>query len=210
MSGLDQLGALRQQLKHEAEQRAAAEKKQKAQAEQEQYESKLFREAVGVVQPVRAVPKAKLATTAPDPVAAPRLPNEQRASALSLSDEFEPSLLLQGDAPLSWQRPPLGSDVTRQLRRGHWPVQDQLDLHGARTNEARLLVGDFLTDCARHGVRCVRIVHGKGHGSPDREPVLKGKVPQWLMQCEQVLAFCEAKPAAGGSGALVVLLKSTR
>jgi DNA-nicking Smr family endonuclease len=210
MSGLDQLGALRQQLKHEAERRADAEKKQKAQAEQAQYESKLFHEAVGVVQPVRAVPKAKLTTTAPAPVAAPRLPSEERASVTPLSDEFEPGLLLEDGAPVSWQRPPLASDITRQLRRGHWPVQDQLDLHGARTNEARLLVSDFLTDCSKYGVRCVRIVHGKGHGSPDREPVLKGKVPQWLRQCEQVLAFCEAKPAAGGSGALIVLLKGRR
>jgi DNA-nicking Smr family endonuclease len=89
-------------------------------------------------------------------------------------------------------------------------IQDQVDLHGARTDEARELVGGFLSDCLKRGLRCVRIVHGKGHGSRDRQPVLKGKVPKWLMQRDEVIAFCQAKPADGGAGALIVLLKATR
>jgi DNA-nicking Smr family endonuclease len=210
MPSLDQLGALRKQLQQQAEQRVAEEKKQKTDAEQAQRECKLFRDTVGVVQPVRTAPKAKLAMPLPAPVAAPRRQAEQRTLAQPWSDEFDPESLLDTDEALSWQRPPLGSDVTRKLRKGHWQIQDQVDLHGARSDEARALVGDFLSECIRRGLRCVRIVHGQGHGSPHRQPVLKGKVPKWLMQRDEVMAFCQAQAADGGAGALIVLLKATR
>jgi len=86
-------------------------------------------------------------------------------------------------------------------------IQDEIDLHGCRTDEARELLGGFLREALKRGVRCVRIVHGKGLGSPDKQPVLKGKTRVWLAQREEVIAFCQARPAEGGSGALVVLLK---
>jgi DNA-nicking Smr family endonuclease len=210
MRGLDQLGALRKQLEQQAQQRAEEDKKQKAAAEQAERERDLFRTAVGAVVPVQTASKARLDTTPPAPVATQRLQDEQRALAQSLSDEFDPESLLETDEALSWQRAPLGSDVPRKLRKGHWVIQDQVDLHGARTDEARELVGGFLSDCLKRGLRCVRIVHGKGHGSRDRQPVLKGKVPKWLMQRDEVIAFCQAKPADGGAGALIVLLKATR
>ncbi|HMR71704.1 MAG TPA: Smr/MutS family protein, partial [Rubrivivax sp.] len=57
-----------------------------------------------------------------------------------------------------------------------------------------------------HGQRCVRVVHGKGHGSPGRQPVLKGKVQRWLAQCREVIAFAQASAPQGGAGALIVLL----
>ena len=109
-----------------------------------------------------------------------------------------------------FRSPPLGADVVRKLRRGHWVLQDELDLHGARSDEARELVGDFLRDALRRGLRCVRVIHGKGLGSKDRQPVLKGKVRKWLMQRDEVIAFCSARAADGGSGAVVVLLRATR
>jgi len=65
-----------------------------------------------------------------------------------------------------------------------------------------------LRDATQRGLRCVRVVHGKGHGSPGREPVLKTKVRSWLVQKQEVLAFVQARPAEGGSGALVVLLRA--
>lgn len=210
MRGLDKLGALRKQLEQQAQQRAEEDKKQKAAAEQAERERDLFRTAVGAVVPVQTASKARLDTTPPAPVATQRLQDEQRALAQSLSDEFDPESLLETDEALSWQRPPLGPDIPRKLRKGHWVIQDQVDLHGARTDEARELVGGFLSDCLKRGLRCVRIVHGKGHGSRDRQPVLKGKVPKWLMQRDEVIAFCQAKPADGGAGALIVLLKATR
>ena len=87
-------------------------------------------------------------------------------------------------------------------------MQEQLDLHGLRTDEAREAVGLFLRHAVRKGLRCVRIIHGKGLGSVNKEPVLKSKVRNWLVQKDEVMAFCQARAADGGSGALVVLLKA--
>jgi len=93
-----------------------------------------------------------------------------------------------------------------KLRRGHWALQGQLDLHGLRRDQAREALAAFLRQARRQGLRCVRIIHGKGHGSVNKEPVLKQKVRNWLAQKEEVLAFCQARPDEGGAGALVVLL----
>jgi len=99
--------------------------------------------------------------------------------------------------------------VAARLRRGHWAVQAQIDLHGLRRDEAREALGQFLRDAQRAGLRCVRVVHGKGLGSPGRTPVLKDKVHGWLIQKNQVLAFVQARPLDGGAGALLVLLATT-
>jgi DNA-nicking Smr family endonuclease len=99
-------------------------------------------------------------------------------------------------------------DVLRKLRRGHWVVEDQLDLHGLNRAEAAAAVREFLAGCRARRLGCVRIVHGKGLGSRSREPVLKGKVYQWLKLRDEVLAFSQAPSAQGGAGAVLVLLKS--
>ena len=96
--------------------------------------------------------------------------------------------------------------LLRKLRGGGWVTQDQLDLHGLRVDQAREAVAAFIRDAMKRGFRCVRIIHGKGLGSPGKEPVLKSKVQRWLVQKNQVLAFVQAKPSDGGAGALVVLL----
>lgn len=101
----------------------------------------------------------------------------------------------------------LGSDVLVKLRRGHWVVQAVIDLHGMTQTEAHDALADFLLDARNRGLRCVRVIHGKGLTSPNREPVLKGKVRRWLAQWDDVLAYCEAPPHAGGSGAVVTLLR---
>jgi DNA-nicking Smr family endonuclease len=101
----------------------------------------------------------------------------------------------------------VGADVVRRLRRGHWVLQSQIDLHGLRVDEAREVLVNYLTDCMKRERRCIRVIHGKGLGSVNKEPVLKGKVLKWLAQRNEVLAFCQAAPADGGSGALIVLLR---
>jgi DNA-nicking Smr family endonuclease len=112
-----------------------------------------------------------------------------------------------GDEP-NFLRPGLSRQVLRKLRSGAWVIQHQLDLHGLDRHQAREALADFLASCIKRGVRCVRVVHGKGLGSIHREPVLKTKVKHWLTQREEVLAYCQARPVDGGSGALVVLLKA--
>jgi DNA-nicking Smr family endonuclease len=99
-------------------------------------------------------------------------------------------------------------DVLARLRRGHWSVQGELDLHRLTREEARDALTEFLNEARAAGWRCVRVVHGKGLSSPNREPVLKGKVRLWLAQRDEVLAYCEAPHHSGGSGAVLVLLKA--
>ncbi|MCA1856519.1 Smr/MutS family protein [Massilia oculi] len=125
----------------------------------------------------------------------------------SLSDLFDVEGLLDEDPSLSYAQPGVGPDVVKKLRKRHWPVQDELDLHGMNRDEARDAVTDFLHRANRRGVRCVRIVHGIGYGSPKGEPVLRGIVHSWLVQKTEVVAFCVAGKKDGGRGALVVLLR---
>jgi DNA-nicking Smr family endonuclease len=96
--------------------------------------------------------------------------------------------------------------VVTKLRRGHWALQGNIDLHGYNRDEAREMLSDSIRECHRRGMRCVRVVHGKGLGSPGRQPVLKAKVQRWLAQSAEVIAFAQASGPQGGAGALVVLL----
>ena len=125
----------------------------------------------------------------------------------SLSDLFDVDGLLDDDPTLSYAREGVGPDVVKKLRKRHWPIQDELDLHGMTRDIARGQVGDFIRRSMRRGVRCVRIIHGIGYGSPNGEPVLRSVVHSWLVQKDEVVAFCVANRADGGHGALIVLLK---
>ena len=128
--------------------------------------------------------------------------------ASEAADRDVAALLLDTDADLSYRRTGVGPDVPQKLRRGVWSIQRQVDLHGLRSDEAREALGGFVRESHRQGIRCIRVVHGKGLGSPGRAPVLKGRVLRWLVQKKEVMAFVQARPAEGGAGALVVLLKS--
>lgn len=99
-------------------------------------------------------------------------------------------------------------DTARKLKRGHWRAGAELDLHGLRVEQARHAVISFLDECLAHGIRCMRIVHGKGYGSQGLEPVLKDKVRAWLVQKPEVMAFSEAPEREGGAGALLVLMRT--
>lgn len=115
---------------------------------------------------------------------------------------------LTSHTPLSeFLRPGMDRMTLRKLRRGHWPVQDGIDLHGNTSDEARCLLVSFLQEASRRGLRCVNIIHGKGWRSEGGEGVLKLRVRHWLSQHAQVLAFCEPPEHAGGGGAVWVLLK---
>ncbi|HET9471532.1 MAG TPA: Smr/MutS family protein, partial [Usitatibacter sp.] len=105
-------------------------------------------------------------------------------------------------------RPGLPREILRKLRRTHWVIQDQLDLHGLVADEAALETAAFLAGCRRRGLRCVRIIHGKGLRSRGREPVLKRRIRKLLTRREEVLAFVEPRAIHGGGGAVVVLLEA--
>ena len=103
-------------------------------------------------------------------------------------------------------RPGHSPDILRKLRRGHWPVGDEIDLHGMTADEAAAATAQFIADARQDGARCVRVIHGKGLRSGPRGPVLKHAVNTWLRKTEAVLAFASARQVDGGTGAVYVLL----
>ena len=192
----------------EAQQKAQAlAAAQAAAARQREAEANLFVRAVGVVQRLPVHDLATLDGPAPAPIAHQRQKDDEAVLRDCLSDEFDVSTLLDTDEALSFRRPGIGRDVTHKLRKGDWSIQREIDLHGLRSDEARVALAEFIRLAHRQGLRCLRVVHGKGLGSPGKTPVLKSKVHSWLVQKNQVMAFVQAKPAEGGAGALVVLLK---
>ncbi len=176
-----------------------------------QEELQLFREAVSGATPLQAEPPpTALQRPRPAPLPLQRLRDEHEALELSQLSDLTPDTLLDTDESLSFARDGIGRDTLRKLRRGHWTVQAELDLHGYRVDEAREAFAEFIRQCERRGQRCVRVIHGKGLGSVGREPVLKLKVQGWLRQKTEVLAYCQSPPQQGGSGAVLVLLRASR
>ncbi|MEY4677053.1 MAG: hypothetical protein RLZZ470_1560 [Pseudomonadota bacterium] len=204
---LQDLGAIKADLAARAAAEAADKAARELAAQQAQAERHLFKRAIGKVQPISHAPRVPLAPAPAKPVALQQQLDNDKVLRESLSDDFDVSTLLDTDDELSFRRPGIGTDVTQKLRKGHWSLQGQIDLHGMRSDEAREALGQFIRDASKRGWRCVRVVHGKGLGSPGKTPVLKGKVLRWLVQKIEVLAFVQAKASEGGAGALVVLLK---
>ncbi len=202
----EQLSAIRGVLQQRAQAVAAARAAREAAEQRATHERNLFALTVGAVSPLRVQRRALLERARALPVARQRELDEQAVMHEAISDEFDVESLLDTDEALSYRRPGMGLDVVRQLRRGRWALQGQLDLHGLRSDEARVALGQFLREAHKVGWRCVRVVHGKGLGSPGKTPVLKAKVQRWLVQKNEVLAFVQARASDGGAGALVVLL----
>jgi DNA-nicking Smr family endonuclease len=163
-----------------------------------------FRKAVADVKPLKRHKRVALKLPAPLPVPHQRRRDEAAALAESLEGPLTVEEALETDEELSYLRDGMARETLRKLRRGHWSVQDGIDLHGMTRDHAARFVADFLDRCQVRGLRCVRIVHGKGLG------ILKAKLRKWLPQREEVLAYCQAPANDGGSGALLVLLKTKR
>jgi DNA-nicking Smr family endonuclease len=197
-----------QQKLAEQQQLAAAQEAARREAERLAHADRsLFVRAAGAVQPVRAHRRVHMEPDQPPPVAVQQQLDDRRVLHEAISDEFDAGTLLDVDDALSFRRPGIGTDVTRRLRKGDWSIQGEIDLHGLRSEEAREALSAFVREAHRRGWRCLRVVHGKGLGSPGKTPVLKGKVQSWLIQKSEVLAFVQARRDEGGAGALVVLLK---
>ena len=169
-----------------------------------------LRRALAGVQPLAEPRRLPLRPARPAPIPRQTQLDERAALDESLSGPLSPDDAIETGEELVFLRDGLSRQVLRKLRRGHWVIQDGLDLHGMNRVEAARCVSEFLRRCAMRHLRCVRIVHGKGNGSRNREPVLKGKLRKWLMLRDDVLAFCQAPAAHGGGGAVLVLLKTQR
>ncbi len=167
-------------------------------------DSRLFRETVGHVNPVvcdRIQPERKL----------PKPHPRRRAQEMDWSDTTpaDISLLAMGDV-VCFMAPGLQKRVLRRLRAGEFGVDAELDLHGLTVDEAKRRLGGFLRACLADGCRCLHLIHGKGYRSEGDYPILKNRINLWLRQHPDVLAFCTAKPAEGGTGAVYVLLRDVR
>ncbi|WKB52281.1 Smr/MutS family protein [Eleftheria terrae] len=202
-----ELGAVRKLLQEQAREAQQREAERRAAEERARRERELFVRSVGRITALKERGLAEIRRPLPEPVPFQRRLDEQEVLREAISDEFDVESLLETDAALSFRRPGISFEVVKRLRRGEWVIQREIDLHGLRRDEAREQLAEFLREAVRHGVRCVRVIHGKGNGSPGREPVLKAKVRSWLVQKNDVIAFVQARASEGGNGALVVLLR---
>lgn len=161
----------------------------------------LFRAAVGTVQPIAK--QNRITPTAPTRKAFFNAPPPSFTVPDTLSD------FCSGPAPDEFIGNGLSRMTLRKLRRSAWPIQDRLDLHGLHSDAARRLLQEFLHQANEQKLRCVLVIHGKGLNSLSGEAILKIRTRHWLMQHPCVLAYCDATPQTGGSGAVLVLLKNT-
>jgi len=172
-------------------------------------DASLFRAEMRDVVPARGSNRVAPWRAAPPPLPLKRREDERAVLAelahLALDRDAEAHEL---EDDWAFLRPGLPREILRKLRRTHWVIQDEIDLHGLGAMEAKAATAQFLAECRRKGLRCVRIVHGKGLRSAGREPVLKRHVRKLLARKSEVLAFVEPRAAEGGSGAVVVLLEA--
>lgn len=204
--GLEALGDIQRELRRRRELSERLEREERERQAAAERARRLFELSVGPVERLPDAGRAEHARVASPPEPRQREADEAQVLQQALSDHFDVDSLLETDAEMSYRRVGIGPEVLNRLRRGEWSIQGQLDLHGLRRDEARMALGEFLQQCQLRGRRCVRVVHGKGHGSPGGEGILRVKVRRWLVQHDSVLAFVQARAAEGGAGALIVLL----
>jgi len=165
----------------------------------------LFHAAMRDVAPL---PAANTVTPHHSPVSP--VPRRRQQQQSVVEDMLSNHIAIEMAAGEDWSyaRPGMPHQTLRKLRRGHWEIQANLDLHGFTSDEARQALSIFLDTCAQRMMRCVRVIHGKGLSSKNREPVLKTRIGNWLLQRADVLAFCQARAEDGGGGAILILLKA--
>lgn len=230
LGDLKRLHQAAQQARAAAQQEAARTARETTATRAPEHDPDAFRRATQAVTPLKQSGRRMPAPVAQQAVWPPRGTTQapglapispaiamRRAAAMGetpnrvdagFSDGAEVAHLLS-EGGTAFVRADAAPDTARNLRRGQWPAGAELDLHGLRVEQARHAVLSFLDECLEHGIRCVRIVHGKGHGSQGLEPVLKDKVRTWLVQKTEVMAFSQAAEREGGAGALLVLLRQT-
>lgn len=166
--------------------------------------------AMNGVEPLPATDRVVLGKPLPAPRPQQFTADERAALHESLHGPIGLQDRLEGGDEPNYLRTGLAGNTLRDLRRGRWVIQGEIDLHGLNRDEARSLLATFLADCLQQGRRCIRIIHGKGHGSPQKLSVLRQLVRGWLAQRDETLAYCQARPHDGGEGALIVLLRAPK
>jgi DNA-nicking Smr family endonuclease len=165
----------------------------------------LFRNAAGGAM---EIPQERASIVRRRPKPQPRLALRERAPAAAEQAPARSIRAAEHEGEQLFVRPGLQQKLVRRLRRGQIPVADEADLHGMRIHQAQSVLEDFLSESRERGLRCVRVIHGKGLGSRDGRAVLKWEVDRLLRAHSAVMAFCSAQPRDGGTGAVYVLLKA--
>jgi DNA-nicking Smr family endonuclease len=168
-------------------------------------DSDLFRRTVGPVKCLR-LNRVPIGRPPPAPVPKQTYLETQQVIQEMLFAPYDSAEIETGEELLFVQSS-LSNGLLRKLRRGQFALEAQLDLHGMTVPVAKEALSKFLRECRNTRRRCVLIIHGKGNGSLQKQPVLKGKLNIWLQRCGNVLAFCSARPMDGGTGAVYVLIK---
>ena len=170
-------------------------------------EEDIFRDAVKGVKPLKIKsPKFQKTIKKPKPITKKFIEDEKKALLDSLSDDFISTENESGEE-LRYLKKGHSPDILNKLKKGYWVTQKSIDLHGLISEEAKSYIVNFISDCKKNKVRCIKIIHGKGLRSHNKEPILRNKVKNWLIQKEEVIAYVEAPRHDGGSGAVLVLLK---
>lgn len=211
LNSFDELASMREGLKAQAEAKEAERKKQEEIRRKKAETASMFlreMDKIGVQKLDLAKDRHPKNPPLPDPIPFQKFKDDKQVLEDSLSDEFGIDHLLDSDERLSYYSKTASPDLPRKLRRGVWSIKGSLDLHGYTVPEARLILSVFLDSQKKAGNRVLRIIHGQGYGSVGRKPVLKEKVPIWLIQRKDVLAFVQAPDHDGGAGALLVMLAS--
>lgn len=169
----------------------------------------LFKKEIGEVKPIKRKDKVDTYSQIPKPkpVAKKFLEDEKKVLTDSISDNFESIDYFLARDELFYIKKNHSPDIVKKLRNGSWVVEDSIDLHGLTSDEAKVALVEFISHCKQRGIRCIRIIHGKGYNSKNKEPVLKNKVKKWLIQKQEVICFVQAPNHDGGGGALITLLE---
>ena len=166
-----------------------------------------FADMLGDVKILDSTDKVVHNTPKPRPVPQQAAQDEKKIMQELLVSTAEYEDMQPGDS-LSYVQPGIQKQVFRKLKRGQYAIEAELDLHGLTRDEAQQQLNEFIAEVRDRGIRCIRIIHGKGYGSSNQGPVIKPLVNRWLRQRDEILAFCSARPVDGGTGAVYVLVKS--
>ncbi len=166
----------------------------------------LFQQSMAGTRKLNIEPRITPEKKQPPPRPLQQEKDNQQVLTDMLSDPVDPADMETGEE-LLFVRSGIQQRTLKKLRRGEFSIEAELDLHGRTKLEAREAIVEFLHFCHSHNLRCVRIIHGKGHGSLGKRPILKQYVNHWLRQRDDILAFCSARQVDGGTGAIYVLLR---
>ncbi|NQY33570.1 MAG: endonuclease SmrB [Alteromonadaceae bacterium] len=162
-------------------------------------EKQLFKNAIGKTKPIVQDTIHPEKRTIKQKTSLQSQKKAKQHAQFHFSDEFEPNLNSKG--PMKYVREGVDSFEAKNLRRGQYVPDLILDLHGLDQIQAKLEIAALLYACQKEHAQCVCIVHGLG------SRILKTKVPHWLVQHPDVMAFHQAPLEWGGNGALLVLIE---